>query len=81
MFEKDVNKEEADCFVDLVTVLGSSGARFNMPKKLAKVIGKLMNRFISNEGFCERCTNLVLSSMNETEGKTTQGPLKIRQFA
>ena len=69
MLEKDLDKEEADCFVDLAAALCSSEAKFNMSKKLAEGIGKEINKFISDEGFCERCTNLVLSSMNETEGK------------
>ena len=70
MLEKGLSKEEVNCFLDLIIVLDSSDAKFNMPKKLAEGIGKIMNKFISDEGFCERCTNLVLSSMNETESKT-----------
>ena len=70
MLGKDLNKEEVACFVDLIDILSSTDVKFVIPKKLAEGIGKTMNRFISDEGFCERCTNVILSSMDETEGKT-----------
>ena len=71
MVGKDLNKEEAECFVDLVSVLGSSDVKPDLPERLAEGISKLMNKFISDEGFCEKCTNVLFSSMNKTESKST----------
>ena len=67
MLEKDLNKEETNCFVDLIALLGLSDTQFNLKTELAEEIGNAMNKFILYEDFCERCTNSVLSLMHETE--------------
>ena len=76
MLAKILSKEEANCFIDLVDVLDSSVVKFNLSIKLAEGIGKVMNKFISNEDFCERSTNLILSSMNEIESKVIHNELE-----
>ena len=76
MLKRELSKEEADCFLDLVDVLDSSDVRFVVPKKLAEGIGKAMDKFISDESLCERCTNLILFSMDETESKNYTKPIE-----
>ena len=70
MLDLGFNREGADCFMELVTVLNSSNVKFTRPKKLAEGICGIIKKFSLDENFCEKCTNVILSLMGETESKS-----------